>query len=187
MEKHRLEPGTSLYPVPAVMVSCRDKDGNANIVAIAWTGVMASRPPTVGIGVRRSRYSHALIEDSGEFVINVPSRELVHALDYCGNVSGEDVDKFAETGLTQIEPSVLEHAPLIGECPINLECRVIKKVDLGSHDYFIGEVVAVHASDAWVKNGGLHPVAGDMVAYARGVYYGLGEQLGVQGFSVRSK
>jgi len=185
MKKHRLEPGTSLYPVPAVMVSCQDRDGNTSIIAIAWTGVMASRPPTVGIGVRRSRYSHALIEDTGEFVINIPTRELVRQLDYCGNVSGKDVNKFAETGLTRIEPSVLEYAPLVGECPLNLECRVIETLDLGSHDYFVGEVVAVNASDEWVEDGGLHPAAGDMVAYARGVYYGLADKLEVQGFSVR--
>jgi flavin reductase (DIM6/NTAB) family NADH-FMN oxidoreductase RutF len=185
MKKQQLEPGTFLYPLPAVMVSCQGVEGKANIVTIAWTGVMASKPPMVGIGVRRSRYSYQLIKDTGEFVINIPNRALLSALDLCGTVSGRDVDKFAETGLSPVKPASLNRAPLIAECPVNLECRVTRVLELGSHDYLVGEVVAAHFAEDWLDSGKPRPAADELIAYARGVYYGLGEELGQHGFSLR--
>ncbi len=186
MSKKEIDAGTFLYPVPAVMVSCADRSGNANIIAIAWVGVMSSEPPVVGIGVRSSRYSYPLIIDSGEFVVNIPTPDQLSALDYCGVVSGRDCDKFAETGLTAKSAGVLQYAPVIEECPINLECRVVDRLSLGSHDCFAGEVVRAHVDEEWTDESGvLSVIAQDLVAYAQGRYYRLGEEIGRGGFSVR--
>ncbi len=186
MSKKEVNPGTFLYPVPAVMVSCADRKGNANIIAIAWVGVMSSDPPMVGIGVRSNRHSHPLITDSGEFVVNIPSAEQASALDYTGVVSGRDCDKFADTGLTAAKASVLEYAPMIEECPISLECKVTDRLPLGSHDYFVGEVVRVHVDEAWTSESGTFSVVPEqLMAYAQGRYYRLGEEIGRGGFSVK--
>lgn len=188
MSKITLEPATSLYPVPAVMVSCAGVFGETNIITIAWTGVVCSDPPVVSIGVRESRYSHALIADTGEFVVNIPAASQVEALDLCGVVSGSDSDKFKLTGLTPAPAAQLEQAPIIEECPINLECQVIDRLSLGSHDCFLGQIVAVRVDEGWTDGeGGMRLKPEQLITYARGAYYGLGQALGKHGFAAPSK
>ncbi len=140
-------PSTALFPVPVVLVtSCLD-EGEPNILTIAWTGIMSSEPPVVYISVRPTgRHSHRLIKESGEFVINIPSAAQVEAVDYCGTVSGGEVNKFKETGLTPM-PASHVRAPLIAQCPVNVECRVRQIIPLGSHDVFLGDVLAVHYNE----------------------------------------
>ena len=138
-------PFVALRPVPVVLVSCGHGE-QANIITIAWTGILCSNPPQVGIGVRSDRHSHGLIQDTGEFVINVPGEGLLDEVEYCGFVSGRDADKFARRGLTPAPGSVVQ-TPIIAECPLNLECRLAHTVPLGSHDLFVGEVMAVQLSE----------------------------------------
>jgi flavin reductase (DIM6/NTAB) family NADH-FMN oxidoreductase RutF len=153
MSKKLLEPQTILFPLPAVMVSCQRKDGKPNIITLAWVGVVCSEPPMVGIAIRKGRYSHGIIKDSKEFVINVPTQKLLKATDFCGTKSGKNVDKFAETKLTPIKGEKV-NAPLIKECPVNLECVVKQILELGSHDLFIGEIVATHIDSEFLNSSG---------------------------------
>ncbi len=188
MSRRSIEPGTHLYPVPAVMVSCAVDAGVPNIITIAWTGVVSSQPPAVGVGVRPSRHSYDLIRESGEFVVNLPDDHLLAELDYCGVVSGREVDKFEATGLTAAAPEVLQSAPLIKECPMSLECKVIKRVSLESHDYFIGRVVRTHVARQWARDDQAPvPIPEEMISYARGTYYSLGRPMAEQGFSVKEE
>lgn len=176
--------GAHLYPVPAVMVSCGDVSGQRNIITIAWTGVLASDPPAVGVGVREMRHSYDMIRDTGEFVVNLPRVDQVEALDYCGVASGRDVDKFSECGLTPAKAEMLKYAPLIKECPVNLECRVVQRLELGSHDYFVGQVVRASVIDEWVDDRGKLAVPpGELITYARGTYHRVGDALGQHGFA----
>jgi flavin reductase (DIM6/NTAB) family NADH-FMN oxidoreductase RutF len=142
--KTRKRPSTYLYPVPVVLVTCGAE--KPNIVTLAWVGTVCSDPPMVGIAVRPGRHSHGLIQETGEFVVNIPGEELLEATDRCGHVSGSDVDKFAETGLTALSAAEVA-APLIAECHVNMECKVRQKLELGAHDLFLGEVVAVHVDE----------------------------------------
>ncbi|MDD3653033.1 MAG: flavin reductase family protein [Desulfotomaculaceae bacterium] len=147
IKKIAKEPSTPLFPVPTVLVTSCLKESNPNIVTIAWTGIMNSVPPIVYIGLRpEGRYSYRLIKDSGEYVINIPTVALAWQVDYCGMVSGSKVNKFKETGLTPVPASHVK-APLIAECPVNLECKVRQVLALGSHDVFIADVLAVHYND----------------------------------------
>jgi len=140
-------PSTVLFPVPNVLVTSCLEAGNPNIVTIAWTGIMNSEPPVVYISLRsEGRHSHRMVKDSGEFVINIPTASQVRIVDYCGTVSGEKVNKFKETGLTPV-PASCVRAPLIAECPVNLECKVRQVLSLGSHDAFIADVLAVHYNE----------------------------------------
>jgi len=180
MEKISREPGTVLSQLPAVMVSCTDANGRPNIITLAWAGVLCSDPPMVGLGIRPSRYSHGIIAKTGEFVVNLPSRKEFDATDFCGVHSGREVDKFAATGLTPVKGELVQ-APLIQECPVNLECKVRQIINLGSHDLFIGEVVRVHAPE-----GDLAEILVDGFAYGNGRYYSLGEIIGYYGCA-RSK
>jgi len=186
MPKTTLQPASLIFPTPVVMVSCRDRGPRAgNIITIAWTGILSSDPPHVGIAIRPERYSYNLIKDSGEFVVNLPNQDLVYATDYCGVNSGRQVDKFAALGLTAA-PASLVAAPMIAECPVNLECRVKQVVDLGAHHYFVSEVVAAHAEQALVlKNGRVDWEKARLIAYRQGEYVQLGEALGQHGFSQR--
>lgn len=143
MNKVLSKPANALFPVPTVLVTSRLGDGEPNIITIAWSGVMNNNPPMVYVSIQPSRHSHRLIKESGEYVINIPSADLARIVDYCGVTSGRDVNKFKETGLTPLAASQVK-APLIKECPVNLECKVREVLSLGSHDVFIGEVVAVH-------------------------------------------
>lgn len=181
-----LRPTTALYPMPAVLVSAAaEVDGKerANLITIAWGGIVCGDPPMVAIAVRPSRYSHQLIAASGEFVVNVPSAEQCGAVDVCGNVSGRDHDKFALTGLTP-QPASVVRAPVVAECPVSLECRVRHRYPAGSHEVFIGEIVAVGAAPAVLDDQGKIDVARvDPLCYGGGVYWRLGESLGRYGFA----
>ena len=153
MPKTLLEPQTMLFPLPAVMVSCQKRGEKPNIITLAWVGVVCSEPPMVGIAVRKNRFSWDLICQSKAFVVNVPKGDLLKATDFCGTHSGKDVDKFAEAKLTA-EPCAKTGAPLIKECPVNLECELREMVDLGSHTLFIGEIVATHIDSEFLDEKG---------------------------------
>lgn len=185
MAKQIWKPGNMLYPLPAVMVSVADKEGNPNIITVAWAGTVCTNPPMVSISVRPERYSYHMIEETGEFVINLTTEKLAYATDYCGVRSGRDVDKFKELHLT---PEKAEHvsAPLIGESPVNIECRVVKKETPGSHHIFLAEVKAVHVDDAYMDQKGRFALEkADPIVYVHGQYYSLGKLLGTFGYSVK--
>lgn len=170
-----------LNPVPCVMISCRDTDGNENIMTAAWAGTVCSDPVMVSVSIRKSRYSHDMIVNSGEFVVNLTSRELVKAADYVGIKSGRNIDKFNLYGdlhLTRMDSHVVK-APSIRESPLCLECKVKQILELGSHDMFIAEVVCVSVDDRIIdKNDKLDLKKADLVAYSHGEYYALGDLLG---------
>lgn len=181
------KPGNMLYPVPAVMVSCADRNGHANILTIAWAGTICSDPPMVSISVRKSRYSHDIIRDTGEFVINLTTEKLMKAADFCGVRSGRDIDKWQACGLTAAKSAEVS-APLILESPVNIECRVTKVLELGSHDMFLATVVAVDADNRFMdSHGRFHLEEAGLIAYSHGKYYSLGENLGFFGCSVQKK
>ena len=185
MEKQLWKPGNMLYPLPVVMVSVADQNGKANILTIAWVGTVCTNPPMVSISVRPERYSYQILKDTGEFVINLTTRELAFATDYCGVKSGRDTDKFADMHLTAL-PAKEVKAPLIGESPVNLECRVKEVLPLGSHDMFLAEVVAVHADERYMdENHKFHLEQAEPIVYSHGAYLACGEQLGTFGFSVK--
>ena len=145
-KKQIWKPGNMLYPLPVVMVSVADGSGKKNIITVAWTGTVCSDPPMVSISVRPERYSYQMIQETGEFVINLATKELAFATDYCGVKSGRDIDKFKELGLTAMPASKVK-APLIGESPVSIECKVTEVKHLGTHDMFLAEVVAVQADE----------------------------------------
>lgn len=149
MSKQSWKPGNMLYPLPVVMVSCNRKGEKPNIVTVAWTGTICSDPAMVSISVRPERYSHDIIEETGEFVINLVTKDLTYATDYCGVRSGRDVDKFKEMNLTPL-PSKMIDAVGIEESPVNIECKVVEVKKLGSHDMFIAEVVNVTVDDRYM-------------------------------------
>lgn len=187
MAKEIWKPGNMLYPLPVVMVSMADKDGKYNIITIAWAGTVCTDPPMVSISVRPERYSYSILRESGEFVINLTTRKLAYATDYCGVKSGRDVDKFRELGLTPAEVSKVR-APMIGESPVNLECRVSEVLDLGSHSMFLAEVVAVHAEEQYMDaQHKFHLEKAEPIVYSHGAYLLCGEQIGTFGYSVRRK
>lgn len=173
-------PGTVLSPVPSVMVSCADENGKPNIITLAWVGTVCSDPPMVGISIRPSRYSYEIIRQTGEFVLNIPNRSLLEAMDYCGVVSGREIDKFEATGLTPV-PAELVKAPLIAECPMNLECRVSQTIALGSHDLFLAEILRVHRPAEEIPD-----MLTDGIAYGNGRYISLDKPVGTYGFAKNS-
>lgn len=190
MKKRLINPSTILSPVPAALVSCQDKGGRSNIITIAWTGVVCSTPPMVSISIRPSRYSHGIIKETGEFVVNVPPSGIVEKVDICGIVSGKNVDKFKEAGLTAV-PATVVSAPLIEECTISLECKVTEIVPLGVHDMFLGEIVATHVADeAFDADGNLDLSVIDPLGYcpADRTYRAVSSSpLGSYGYSRKEK
>ena len=181
------KPGNFIYPVPAVMVSLRNASGKCNIITIAWTGTICSDPPMAYISVRKSRASYSMLKESGEFVINLPSEELVRALDYCGVRSLDQVDKWADMKLHEGKASVVS-APTIEEAPVSIECRVTQVLPLGSHDMFLAEVVAVDVDEHYIdEKGAFHMNEVGLVAYSHGDYMSLGKKLGSFGYSIRKK
>lgn len=176
-------PGTWLYPVPPVLVSCQST-GSANIITLAWAGIACSDPAIISLGIRPARYSYDIIKESGGFVVNVPTASQMELVDTCGTISGREYDKFNECGFTAL-PGNLIRAPLIAECPVNIECRVLQVIPLGSHDLFLGEVVWVHYSEEFTVDGRFDLAAADPIVYGFGSYYGLGEFLGRHGESLR--
>ena len=179
-----MKPGTMLNPVPAVMVTCADGE-SSNIITIAWTGIINSDPPMTYVSVRKERYSHRLIKESGEFVINLTTEELAKATDFCGVRSGRNIDKAAETGLSFV-PAEIVGCPMISESPVNIECRVTEIKELGSHDMFMAEIVKVHADEKlFDENGRLCLEKAGLISYSHGEYFGLKKNpIGKFGFSV---
>ena len=187
MAKEIWKAGNMIYPLPAVMVTCRDKAGNDNIITVAWTGTICTNPAMAYISVRPERHSYNMIKEMGEFVINLTTKELTYATDYCGVRSGRDVDKFKEMKLTKEKASKV-NVPLIGESPVNIECKVIGIEELGSHHMFVAEVVAVHADNKYMDEKGKFDLSkAEPIIYSHGEYYSMGEKLGTFGYSVKKK
>lgn len=199
MAKQSFKPGNMLYPLPAVMVSCKyptDCDlkcsnpalrGRPNIITVAWAGTVCTNPPMLSISVRPERYSYHMIEASGEFVVNLTTEALVRATDYCGVRSGRDVDKFAEMHLTP-QPSREVSVPGIAESPVNIECKVRQITPLGSHSMILADVVAVTVDDDYMdERGKFHLNDTGLVTYSHGEYFLLGKPLGTFGYSVAKK
>jgi len=182
------KPGTLIYPLPAVMVSCGDSPENYNIITVAWTGTVSSDPPMCYISLRPERHSYGIIKRTGEYVINLTTQDLAEATDWCGVRSGRDYNKFRQMHLTP-EPAQLVKAPLIAESPLNIECRVVDIRPLGSHHMFLSEVVAIDADESLIDRGtgAFQLNHARPLAYSHGRYYGLGERLGSFGFSVKKK
>ncbi len=179
-----LRPGTLLAPVPAVMVSCVRAGEKPNIVTIAWAGTVNSDPPMCSVSVRKERWSHDIIRDSGEFVINLCGEEQARGMDYCGVKSGRDVDKFAACGFTPVSVPGFA-APAVGESPMYLACRVVSVQELGSHDLFLGRVEQMGVRGVLLdKAGRIDFRKARLLAYSHGNYYALGPALGFFGYSV---
>lgn len=179
--------GNMLYPLPAVMVSCKRPGEKPNIITVAWTGTVCSSPAMVSISVRPERYSYDIIKETGEFVINLTTEKLARATDYCGVRSGREVDKFAEMNLTAGR-SVHVEAPYIEECPVNIECRVQQILELGSHHMFVAEVLGVDIDDRYLDEKGKFRLnEANPIVYSHGEYFGIGRKLGSFGYSVRRK
>lgn len=186
--KETWKPGNMLYPLPAVMVSVGDKEGHQNILTVAWTGTICTNPAMLYISVRPERYSYGMIKETGEFVVNLTTEKLVKATDYCGVKSGRDVDKWRETGLTPGKTQNLSYAPLIEECPVNIECQVTEVKELGSHHMFLAKVLAVNVDSAYMNSKNKFELnKTGLLAYSHGEYLGLGKSLGTFGYSVRKK
>lgn len=184
MAKSLFPPYEALYPTPVVLVSCADPDSKkANIITIAWCGIVCSKPPQISISIRPSRLSHKLISETREFAVNIPTVNILKATDFCGIRSGKDIDKFKEAKLTPM-PAVKISTPIIKECPVNIECLLRHTLPLGTHDMFIGEVVAVHAdSEVLGSNGKIDYKKTYPFVYNQGEYWDLGKSIGFYGFS----
>ena len=186
MSKELWKPGNMLYPVPAVMVSCGREGEKPNIITIAWAGTICSDPAMVSISVRPERYSYPIIRGTKEFVINLTTKELAYATDWCGVKSGREIDKFKEMKLTADKAQTLEFAPIIVESPVNIECKVQDIVKLGSHDMFIAEVTGVQISSEYMNESGKFELNKlGLVAYSHGEYYEFGNKIGKFGYSVK--
>lgn len=185
--KELWKPGNMVYPLPAVLVTVSDGEGHDNVLTVAWTGTVCTNPAMAYISVRKERYSYDMLRKTKEFVINLTTEELAFATDYCGVCSGRDVDKFAKMHLTK-EKAEYVKAPLIAESPVNIECRVTEVKELGSHDMFLGEVLAVHGDNKYMDENGKFDLAGaGLLAYSHGEYYKMGEKIGKFGYSVAKK
>lgn len=187
MGKQSWKPGNMLYPLPVVLVSAADEEGNTNVLTVAWAGTVCSDPPMVSVSIRPERYSYRMIKETGEFVINLTTEELAYATDYCGVVSGRDADKFKNMHLTPVKGDVVK-APLIKESPVNIECIVKDIKSLGSHDMFIAQVAAVHVDEKYMdtKNK-FHLEDAHPIVYSHGIYMSLGRKIGTFGYSVRKR
>ena len=188
MSKATWKPGTMIYPLPAVMVSCGSTPEEYNILTISWTGTICTNPPMCYISVRPGRHSYDIIKRNGDFVINLTTRELAYATDWCGVRSGKDNNKFSLMNLTPV-PSVIVKAPMIEESPVNIECIVKEIKELGSHHMFISEVVAVNADEQYIdkKTGLFRLIDAEPINYLHGKYYETGKFIGKFGFSVEKK
>lgn len=188
MAKQTWKAGNMVYPLPAVMVSCADKEGNDNIITVAWTGTVCTNPAMAYISVRPERHSYQMIRESGEFVINLTTEKLAYATDWCGVRSGRDFDKFKEMKLTRGKAETLDYAPIIEESPVNIECKVVEVKELGSHHMFLAEVKAVRVDEKYMNETGKFELnKSGLVAYSHGEYFTLGKFLGKFGWSVAKK
>ena len=188
MSKIHWKPGTMIYPLPVVLVTVGETPKDYNIITIAWTGTICSDPPMCYISVRPGRHSYAILKRTSEFVINLTTRELACATDWCGVKSGRDVNKFQKMNLTP-GPAAAVKAPVIMESPVNIECRVVNVVPLGSHDMFVATVVNVQADEKYInsKTGVFSLSQARPICYSHGQYYELGERVGKFGYSVEKK
>ena len=186
MSKVQWKGGTFIYPIPAVMVSCGTME-KSNIITVAWTGILNTNPAMCYISVRPERYSHDIIKENGEFAINLTTRQLAYATDWCGVKSGRDVDRFKEMKLTKEKANIIS-VPLIKESPVSVECKVKEIVPLGSHDMFVAEIVAIDADEKYIDEKGAFDISKcDLIAYANGGYYPLESKIGKFGYSVQKK
>lgn len=186
MAKINFKPGNMLYPLPVVLISCGSGD-KKNLLTVAWAGTVCTNPPMVSISVRPERHSYPLIKESGEFVINLTTTELVYATDYCGVRSGRDTDKWRDCHLTPVAADTVS-CPLVAESPVNIECKVTEIKELGSHHMIIANVTAVHVDEKYMdaKNT-FHLNDSDLITYSHGTYFSLGNALGTFGYSIRKK
>lgn len=188
MGKQVWKPGNMLYPLPAVMVSTADRNGRDNIITVAWTGTVCTNPAMLYISVRPERYSYHMIRESGEFAVNLTTERLAKEADWCGVRSGRDTDKWKETGLTRGKAVKLKFAPVIEECPVNIECRVTEVKELGSHHMFLAEVLAVQADESCMRSDGKFELnSAGLIAYSHGEYFSPGKSLGRFGWSVKKE
>ena len=186
MSKVQWKGGTFIYPIPAVMVSCGTME-ESNIITVAWTGILNTNPAMCYISVRPERYSHDIIKENGEFAINLTTRQLAYATDWCGVKSGRDVDKFKEMKLTK-EKANFVNCPMIKESPVSVECKVREIKELGSHTMFIADVLAINSDEKYIDNKGAFDISKcNLISYANGGYYSMGKKLGKFGFSVQKK
>ena len=186
MAKQSWSPGAVMAPIPPALVSCGSLEC-PGLLTVGWTGIVNTRPPKTYISVRPERYSYPMLQASREFVINLPSASLVRAVDLCGVRSGREIDKLAATGL-HLEPATVVSAPMVAECPISIECRVTDVLPLGSHDMFLADIVRVNVDERCLDpKGALDMARCDLLAYAHGSYFALGQKLGTFGYSVRKK
>jgi len=187
-KKEQWKPGTLIYPLPAVLVSCGKFKDEYNVFTVSWVGTICTDPAMCYISVRKSRHSYDIIKKNMEFVINITNEELAKATDWCGVKSGADVNKFEEMGLTPVKASIVD-APIIAESPLSIECRVKQIVELGSHDMFIANVVNIQADERYIDEttGAFKLNEAKLIAYSHGHYYKLGEEIGKFGWSVQKK
>ncbi|MDY4042581.1 MAG: flavin reductase family protein [Marinifilaceae bacterium] len=186
--KHQWKPGNMIYPLPAVLVSCGSSIEEYNLLTVAWTGTLCTNPPLCYISVRPERYSYEIIKRNMEFVINLTTKEMAYATDWCGVKSGKDYNKFKEMGLTPGKATVVK-APIVEEAPVSIECRVKEIVPLGSHDMFIAEVVNILADDAYLdpETGAFELAKAEPLVYLHGGYFELGDKIGKFGWTVEKK
>ena len=186
MAKVKWKGGALTAPVPPCMVTCGEGE-KANIITIAWTGIINTVPPKTYISVRPTRHSYGLIKESGEFCVNLTPASLVKAADLCGIYTGKKIDKFARCGLHKEEASAVS-CPVIAESPLSLECKVTDVIELGSHHMFLADIVAVDVDESLIdKEGKLHLERADLVAFGHGEYFELGKKIGTFGFSAKKK
>lgn len=187
MPKREFPPSEALYPVPVVLVSCIDKrTKKTNTITLAWCGVVCSKPPMLGLSIRPARFSYKMIKDTKDFVVNIPSVKMLRETDLCGVITGRDTDKFAACSFTASASSKVL-SPMIAECPVNIECVLKDIVNLGAHDLFLGEVVAVHADNDILKaDGSIDYDIAQPFVYTQGEYRELGRKIGLYGFSKKS-
>ncbi len=188
MGKVNWKPGTMLYPVPAVLVSCGSNEAEHNIITVAWTGTINTNPPMCYISLRKERHSYEIIKRNMEFVINLTTRKIAYATDWCGVCSGKDYDKFKQMKLTR-EKAQIVNAPLIAESPLNIECIVKEIKPLGSHDMFLSEIVAINADDKYIdpNTNSFILSKANPIAYLHGHYFTLGKHIGRFGHSVMKR
>ncbi len=187
MAKQTWKAGNMIYPIPAVLVTVADNQGNDNVLTVAWTGTVCTNPAMAYVSIRPSRHSYKMIQETGQFVINLTTKDLVFATDYCGVKSGKDEDKFKTAKLTR-EKATYVKAPLIKESPVNIECEVTQVIPCGSHDMFLGKVLCVHADEQYMDETGKFDLQkANPLIYSHGQYFETGEYLGKFGYSVQKK
>ena len=187
MKRQYWKPGNMLYPLPVVMVSCKRKDERPNIITVAWAGTICTNPAMLSISVKPERYSYDIIKESGEFVVNLVTKDMAYETDFCGVKSGNDIDKFKELGLKEAESKIVK-VPGIDKSPVNIECKVVEVKELGSHSMFIAKVVSVNVNEALIdETGRFNLNQADLLTYSHGEYYSLGKKVGTFGYSVKRK